>query len=228
MAALTPDVITPFLLTVGVSFLIGIGLRGYYEAEAKFDTFGTVRTFIFIGMLGFVLFQLPGMGSQAFLVGLGCLSLFLLVYYGDKVLRKKSHGMIGVLMALLTYTTGPVALQFPQWYLVLITITILLVLHSKGRIRRFSDRLETGEVITACKFLAIVAVALPLIPSTVPAGDGWFGQIFAALPVTPRQIWLAVVVTTAISYLGYVLQTYCFRGRACCSPAWWAGSTRAP
>jgi uncharacterized membrane protein (DUF4010 family) len=207
---LTPDVLTPFLLTVGVSFLIGLGLRGYYEAEGKFDTFGTVRTFVFIGMLGFVLFRLPGLGSQAFLVGLGALSLFLLVYYGNKVLQKKSPGMLGVLIALLTYATGPIALQFPQWYLVLIAITILLVLHSKGRIRQFSDRLETGEVVTACKFLAIVAVALPLIPAQMPTGDGPVWRFLAALPVTPRQIWLAVVITTAISYLGYVLQTYLF------------------
>jgi uncharacterized membrane protein (DUF4010 family) len=206
---ITPDIITPFLLTIAVSFLIGIGLREYYESEAKFETFGTVRTFIFIGMLGFVLFRLPAVGNESFLAGFGALSLFLLIYYGNKVLQKKSPGMIGVLMALLTYATGPIALVYPQWYLVLIAISVLLVLHSKGRIRRLSDRLQTGEVVTACKFLAIVAVVLPLIPA-VPTGEGAVWRFFAMLPVTPRQIWLAVVITTGISYLGYVLQTYLF------------------
>ncbi len=206
---ITPEIIAPFLLTIGVSFLIGIGLREYYEREAKFETFGTVRTFVFIGMLGFVLFRLPAVGNEAFLAGFGALSLFLLIYYGNKVLQKKSPGMIGVLMALLTYATGPIALVYPQWYLVLIAITVLLVLHSKGRIRRLSDRLQTGEVVTACKFLAIVAVVLPLIPA-VPTGEGVVWRFFALLPVTPRQIWLAVVITTGISYLGYVLQTYLF------------------
>jgi uncharacterized membrane protein (DUF4010 family) len=206
----SPDVVTPFLLTVGVGFLIGIGLREYYEGEGKYDTFGSVRTFVFISMLGFVLFQLPGIGNEAFLVGLAALALFLLVYYGNKVLQKKSPGMIGVLIGLLTYAVGPVSLKFPPWYLVLIAISILLVLHSKGRIRQFTDRLETGEVVTACKFLAIAAVALPLIPVRLPTGDGPLWQFLAALPVTPRQIWLAVVVTTGISYLGYVLQTYLY------------------
>jgi uncharacterized membrane protein (DUF4010 family) len=84
------------------------------------------------------------------------------------------------------------------------------VLHSKGRIRQLSDRLQTGEVVTACKFLAIVAVVLPLVPAVMPAGEGPVWQFFATLPVTPRQIWLAVVITTGISYLGYVLQTYLF------------------
>jgi uncharacterized membrane protein (DUF4010 family) len=103
-----------------------------------------------------------------------------------------------------------VAIHQPAWFLVLMAITILLVLHSKGRVRRLTDRLETGEVVTVCKFLAIAAVILPLIPATMPPLEGIGGAILAALPVTPRQIWLAVVITTSISYFGYVLQTYLF------------------
>ena len=210
MPPVTPDVVAPFLLTLGISFLLGIGLREYYEHEGKVDTFGTVRTFIFIGMLGFVLIQLPTIGYQAYLAGFGALTLLLLIYYGEKIFRRKSHGMIGVLIALLTYTVGPIALQFPQWYLVLLAVSILLVLHSKGRIRRFSDRIATDEVVTACKFLAIAFVVLPLIPEKMPAGEGPLWQLVAMLPVTPKQIWLAVVITTGISYLGYVLQTYLY------------------
>ncbi len=41
-------------------------------------------------------------------------------------------------------------------------------------------------------------------------GDGPLWRFLAALPVTPKQIWVAVVITTAISYLGYVLQTYLY------------------
>lgn len=192
---------------MSVSFLIGIGLREYYEGEQKFETFGTVRTFVFIGLLGFVLFQLPGIGASAFLVGLGALSVFLALYYANKIQQKKSPGLIGILIGLLTYAAGPVTLLEPPWFLVLIAISILFVLHSKGRIRRFTDRLETGEVVTACKFLAIAGVVLPLIPAE-PAIGGWMAHALALLPVTPRQLWLAVVITTSISYAGYVLQTY--------------------
>lgn len=203
-------VVGAFVLTVAVSFLIGIGLRGYYEAEGKFDTFGTARTFVFIGMLGFALYQLPEIGRWAYLAGFASLTLFLLVYYSSKVLQKKSPGLIGVMVGLITYTTGPVALHEPSWYLVLLGISILFTVHSKGRIRKFTDRLKTGEIVTACKFLAIVAVVLPLIPTTMPKADGMLGLLFAMLPVTPRQIWMAVVITTGISYFGYVLQTYFF------------------
>jgi uncharacterized membrane protein (DUF4010 family) len=204
-----PPQVAPFLLTLAISTLIGIGLRDYYESEKKFDTFGTVRTFVFFGMLGFMLYQIPTIGPYAFLAGMAAVVPFLLVYYSNKVRQKKSPGLIGVLIALMTYTTGPVALNQPHWFLVLFGVSILFVLHSKGKIRVFTDRLETGEVVTACKFLAIAGVVLPLIPST-PLGGGLVGQIFDSLPVTPRQIWMAVVITTTISYLGYVLQTYLF------------------
>ncbi len=200
--------LSPFLLTLAVSFLIGIGLREYYEGEQKFDTFGTVRTFMFIGMLGFVLFQLPEIGHLAYLVGFGALAIFLALYYANKIEQKKSAGIIGILIGLLTYAAGPVTLLEPPWFLVLIAISILFVLHSKGRIRQFTDRLETGEVVTVCKFLAIAGVVLPLIPAQPELMGGWFGRVLDVLPVTPRQLWLAVVVTTTISYAGYVLQTY--------------------
>lgn len=204
-----PPLVGPFLLTLAVSTLIGIGLREYYEGEGKFDTFGTVRTFVFIGMLGFMLYQIPVLGPYAFLLGMAAVVPFLLVYYSNKVRQKKSPGLIGVLIALLTFTTGPVALHQPTWFLVLFGVSILFVLHSKGKIRQLTDRMETGEVVTACKFLAIAGVILPLIPA-VPPTTGKLGMIFQIIPVTPRQIWMAMVITTTISYLGYVLQTYLF------------------
>ncbi len=204
-----PPQLSPFLLTLAISALIGVGLREYYEQEAKFDTFGTVRTFIFIGMLGITVYRIPVLGPWAFLVAMGVLGLFLVVYYRHKVTQRQSPGLIGVLIALLTYCIGPVAIHEPHWYLAATGVTILFVLHSKGRIRKFTDRLETGEVVTACKFLAIAGVVLPLIPVTVPQ-TGFAGRVFTILPVTPRQIWMAVVVTTAISYAGYVLQTYLY------------------
>jgi uncharacterized membrane protein (DUF4010 family) len=204
-----PPQATPLLLTLAVSALIGVGLRDYYEQEGKFDTFGTVRTFIFLGLLGYVLYLIPVPAHAAWLLGMAVIAPFLLAYYNFKVREHKSLGMIGVFIAFLTYAMAPIAIHQPPWFLLAIAISILLVLHSKGRIRRFTNRLETGEVVTLCKFLAIAAVILPLIPQTIPV-TGMAGQVFAILPVTPRQIWMAVVVTTAISYLGYVFQTYLY------------------
>ena len=113
---MTIGLIEPFFLTLAVSFLIGIGLREYYEGEKKFDTFGTVRTFVFVGMLGFVLFELPEIGRAAYLGGMAALGVFLALYYANKLQEKKSPGLIGVLIALLTYAIGPITLTLPAWF----------------------------------------------------------------------------------------------------------------
>lgn len=77
---------------------------------------------------------------MAFLLGMLALTLFLLAYYKNKVRQKKSPGLIGVQIALLTYATGPTSVGHPQWFLVLLAISILLVLHSKGRNPAVHDR----------------------------------------------------------------------------------------
>ena len=162
-----------------------------------------------------MLYRIPVIGAYAFLVGMVVVGPFLLVYYNNKVAQQKSPGLIGVLIALLTYSVGPVVIHEPHWYLVAFAITILFVLHSKGRIRQFTDRLETGEVVTACKFLAIAGVILPLIPD-VPPTDGWVGRLFSILPVGPHQIWMAVVVTTASRISVMCCRPISTRKRGCC------------
>jgi uncharacterized membrane protein (DUF4010 family) len=202
--------LSPLLLTIAVSFLIGVGLREYYNSERKFETFGTVRTFVLIGLLGFALFLARSPGGAAYVAGLAALGAILAIYYVDKLREKKGAGIIGILIGLLTFAIGPLSLGEPPWVVVLLAISVLVVLHSKGRIRRFTDRLESGEVLTVCKFLAIAAVVLPLIPADISTVHGWLPRMLAFLPVTPRQLWWAVVITTSISYAGYVAQVYLF------------------
>lgn len=186
-----------FAITVALSFLIGLGLREYYIEQGRTNYFGTVRTYVFIGMLGFALFQLPQQ-SLAYLFGFAALSLFLVTYYRQK-LDEGSPGLIGVLTALLTYLVGPLAVTTPPWFLILFSVSILFVLSAKQRIRVLSERIDQREVVTLATFLTLAGVILPLLPK---------GEIAPFLPITPHNIWVAVVVSTGISYLSYVLQTF--------------------
>lgn len=206
----------PFLLTLALSALVGIGVREYYEGEHKYDTFGSVRTFILIGLLGFVLYGGALAGGAAYVASALVLGAVLTTYYVDKLRRGKGAGIIGILIGLLTFAIGPLALTQPSWVPVLVTVTVLFVLHSKGPIRRFTDRLAPGEVLTVCKFLVIAGVALPLVPrdaAAVTGWHGWAGWALSLLPITPRQLWWAVVITTGISYAGYVAQVYAWPSR---------------
>jgi len=186
-----------FGLTIALSFLVGLGLREYYIEQGRAKYFGSVRTYVFIGMMGFALFQLPQQ-SLPYLVGLAALSLFLLTYYRQK-LDEGSPGLIGVLTALLTYLVGPLALTNPPWFPILFSVSILFVLSAKQRIRLLSERINQREVVTLAIFLTLAGVILPLLPRE---------ELAPFLPITPHNIWMAVVVSTAISYLSYGLQTF--------------------
>ena len=199
---LLPPLLSAFLLTLAMSFLLGLGLREYYLVAQKTLYFGSTRSCTLIGLLGFVLFHLKADGVL-YLGGLLALTVLLGIYYHNR-LAQQQPGMIGILIALLSYAIGPIALSLPDWFLILFTISALFVLNAKEKINRLTATLGNEEIISLGKFLVLSGVILPLTPKT-PIAD--------FIPVSFHQTWLAVVVVSGISYLGYLVQTYFMQGR---------------
>ncbi len=201
-APLLPTLLSAFMLTLAMSFLLGLGLREYYLVAKKSYYFGSTRTCTLIGILGFVLFQLQPNG-EFYLGGLLTLTLLMGIYYHARAAQQQP-GMIGILIAFLCYLIGPIALGFPGWFLILFTISTLFVLNAKEKINRLTENLDNEEIISLGKFLVLSGVILPLTPQT-PIAD--------FIPVSFYQTWLAVVVISGISYLGYLVQTYLLKGQ---------------
>jgi uncharacterized membrane protein (DUF4010 family) len=199
---LLPPLLTAFLQTLALSFLLGLSLREYYVVAKKTQFFGSTRTCTLVGMLGFALFQLQP-GGWLYLGGLLALAALLAVYYAARIAAGQP-GLIGIMIAFLSYLIGPIALSFPDWFLILFTISALFVLNAKERINRLTETLGNEEIISLGKFLALSGVILPLTPDA---------PIAAFVPVSFHQTWLAVVVVSGISYLGYLVQTYLLRGQ---------------
>lgn len=197
-----PPLLVDFLLTVLMSFLMGLGLREYYQFSHKTLVFGSTRTCTFIGILGFILFRITDT-PWPFVAGLIVLAVLLGLYYQAKLVSQQV-GLIGILMALLSYSVGPVALQLPKWFLILYVITTLFVLNAKDKIHLLTEKLAPQEIITLARFLVLSCVILPLTPRE-PIAD--------FVPVSLHQTWLAVVVISGISYLGYLIQTYVLKGQ---------------
>ena len=196
-----PALLEPFGLTLALSFLTGLALREYYEAEEHVDYFGSVRTYTFIGMLGFGLYHVSGI--VGYTIGFAALSAFLAVYYWRKSAAGRP-GMIGMMTALLTYVVGPLALTAPAWFTILFVVMILFAVNAKQRIRVLATRISAREVVAAATFLTLAGVILPLLPHEV---------IAPFVPLTPYHVWLAVVVSTGISYASYLLQNFAFPER---------------
>jgi uncharacterized membrane protein (DUF4010 family) len=110
--------------------------------------------------------------------------------------------MTTIVIALITYCIGPLLITQPQWMVLLIIVTVLILTELKESFDQISQKFDKGEFLTLGKFLIMAGVILPIVPNE---------PIFRDLGLTPYKIWLAVVVVSSISYFSYLLKKFVFR-----------------
>jgi uncharacterized membrane protein (DUF4010 family) len=199
--AIPKDLITFFLVTV-FSLLIGLSQKILHSHKQAGHTFGTDRTFTFIGIVGFILFRIVPGNPFLFMGGGLVLSIFLGINYAFNIYRHEDHGMTTMIIALITYCIGPLMLTQPLWLVMLIIVTVLILTELKESFTEISQKFDKNEFLTLAKFLIIAGVILPIVPDE---------PIFRNLALTPYKIWLAVVVVSSISYFSYLLKKFVFR-----------------
>jgi uncharacterized membrane protein (DUF4010 family) len=160
--------------------------------------FGDVRTYAFIGILGFILYTLDN--TFLYLAGFVSLStLYALLYYRNLLENKRS--ILLFIVMLLVYTFGALVQTQELWMLALLYVTIVFVLNSEVSVTKYVKNIDVAEFETLGKMILLSAVILPLLPDT---------KIIPYIPLSPFKIWLAVVVISSISYGGYIMQKYFF------------------
>jgi uncharacterized membrane protein (DUF4010 family) len=80
--------------------------------------------------------------------------------------------------------------------------TVLLI-RARTSLHALAARMPGEEITTAARFFVLAGVILPVLPRE---------PVAAWLPVTPFQVWLAVVAMSGISWGTYLLQRYVSRG----------------
>jgi uncharacterized membrane protein (DUF4010 family) len=198
-----PTLLVQFFLTVAFSFVVGLEFRSYHHANDYKLHFGSTRTFVLIGVLGFILYTLDT-SRLLFTAGLLLLGGLLLVFYW-RLSAERMFSMFSTIFALLIYLIGPIANTFPNWFLVLFIVVLVLILGKKTLIHRISDQLAIDEIVTLATFLIISGVILPLLPDR---------PIAPMLPVTYYRVWLAVIIVSGFSYLSYLVNSYFFKSRS--------------
>lgn len=192
------------ILTLVFSFLTGMELKDYYKTfhgeDEHFYFFGSVRTFTFTGLLGFLFYLLD---PNLFLAGFAALTFIYLIFYTHK-LQKKHSSILTYLLWIISYTYAPLVMSQPPWVAASVFVTTILLLGSKDKINALVKKFSGDEITTLAKLILLSAVILPLLPHDII--NKW-------VPVSPFKIWLAVVVVSAVSYLGYISQKYLFPGK---------------
>lgn len=196
-----PEELVNFVLVLLFSFAIGMEQYKLNPTETERKTFGTDRTFTFIGLLGYILILSDSSALMPYLIGFLLLGCFLMIYYLMKIHQEKKFGLTTVLLGLIVYTFPLLITHTPHWLSLLFFVVVLIFSEIKKPLRKFSGRVAEDEFLTLAKFIVIAGIVLPLLSDK---------EISPYIPVSPYKIWLAVVVVSAISYLSYLLRRYMF------------------
>ena len=196
-----PDGFTKFFLVLIFSLIIGLEQRRHHINESDELLFGTDRTFTFIGLLAYVLFIADPIHYIPFLSGFFLIGALLGIQYFHKIGQNGNYGLTSTILALLTYCIPIMVFTQPIWLVLSFIVALLMITELKSHFITLSKKASEEEFITLAKFIVLTGIILPLLPHT---------NISEHIPLSPYQLWLAIVVVSGISYASYLLKKFVF------------------
>ncbi len=185
---------TEILLVLFLSFLVGLE-REEHKGEGDYS-FGGVRTFPLIGLIGYAIALVADGQAAAVSVGLAVVAAFMLLAYRHKIAQSSLAGATSEMSALVTYLIGALVRGGHYWVATTLGVLSLLLLELKVVLETMARRSEPAEILTFAKFLLLSAVILPALPN----------QAIGPFAINPFRTWLVVVAVSGLSYGSYVIQ----------------------
>ena len=183
------------VLVLFLSFLVGLEREEHKSAMGSYS-FGGVRTFPLIGLIGYSIALLSGKQLLPLTVGFLVVAAFLLLSYWHKLSSVAAAGVTSEMSGLITFMVGALVYYGHLWIATTLGVVSLLLLDLKAALEKLADRIPSEEILTFAKFLLLTGVILPVLPN----------QEFGRFHINPFKTWLVVVAVSAISYGSYVLQ----------------------
>jgi len=185
-------------LTLVLCFLIGLE-REEHRAEGQPGqrySFGGVRAFPLIGLIGNSLTLLSRQEFLPFSVGFGIIGAFLWLSYRHKLESYKETGVTTELSGLATYVIGALISHDQYWIATTLAILAMLLLELKDFLENLATKIPGQEIFTFTKFLLLTCVILPIVPN----------KDFTSYRLNPFKTWLIVVAVSGVSYGSYLLE----------------------
>lgn len=197
------DLLTYFIPTVVFSFLIGLEVRAYLAKFHENDDkmfFGTTRTYAFLGIVGFIFYEIEPENFSVFIAGFIAITILYTLLF-KKLLESDKTSIILYLVSMIVYSFGPLVNLYPLWLASLIFVMVIFLLNAKNKLLSFNLKVNIYELETLGKIVLLSAVVLPLLPkdNNIPY-----------LGISLYKIWFTVVVISTISYISYLVQKYIF------------------
>lgn len=197
-------------LLLGLSFFLGLAFEDSF-AHTDERRPGGIRTFPLLALAGGTLYLFDPEHFIPFTGGLLILGAWLLVYYAAHVTEHEKPaqrdaddsdiniGIVVPVLNVLAYLLGATALALPHWIAVTMTVAAVLLLTGRTKLHALARRVEIKEIVTAGEFLILTGIVLPLLPNH---------PVTTLTTITPRQVWLALVVVCSFSYASYLAQRH--------------------
>ena len=182
-------------LVLFLSFLTGLEREERLSANGH-PSFGGVRTFPLIGLMGYGISLLAGGQILPVMLGFAVLGGFLMLSYRNKLEASKLAGATSEMSALTTYVAAALVYREQFWIATALTVASMMLLELKTVLEGLTKRVPPEEIFTFTKFLLLTAVILPVLPN----------QSFGPFAINPSKVWLVVVAVSTVSYGSYVIQ----------------------
>ncbi len=190
-----PPEVLKIVLVLFLSFLIGLEREEHKVAVGSYS-FGGVRTFPLIGLIGYSIALLSGAQLLPLTVGFLVIAGFLLLSYWHKLSSAEAGGVTSEMSGLATFLVGALVCYGHLWIATTLSVASLLLLDLKAALEKLAVRIPPQEILTFAKFLLLAGVILPVVPNVE----------FSRFHINPFKTWLVVIAVSTISYGSYVLQ----------------------
>ena len=181
-------------LVVFLSFLLGLE-REEHKAAGNYS-FGGVRTFPLIGLIGYSVALISGAQMLPLTLGFLVVGGFLMLSYWHKLTSAAVAGVTTEMSGLATFLVGALICSGHFWIATTLAVASLLLLDLKAVLEKLATTIAPQEIFTFAKFLLLSGVILPALPN----------REFTQFHINPFKTWLVVVAISTISYASYVLQ----------------------
>lgn len=178
-----------------LSSLIGLEREHKYQLYKVENSFGGVRTFALIGIIGCLSYILSTYSIWFFvLFTLGFFGLLISSYWLVAKVNK-SIGATSDIAAILVYMVGIFSAMGEFGLATIIALMTLTILHFKKPLHVWAKQLKNEEIVSTIEFIIIAFVILPLLPDKDFGPYGFFN---------PYNAWFMVVLISGISYMSYI------------------------
>jgi uncharacterized membrane protein (DUF4010 family) len=183
------QLITAFAL----SALVGLEREHRYQ-HTGYSSFGGLRTFALIGLLGAVASVYFSGTAMFAVITAGFMALMVAAYVVASGSSSDS-GATSEVSALLVYLLGSLCGMEEYVVATVVALSMLFISHFKVPLHTLAKRVNNRELVSTMQFVIITFVVLPLLPKLGYGPYNFFN---------PYEVWFMVVVVSGISFASYI------------------------